>query len=291
MIYLFTALYAEAQPLIRAMGLRRVRADFGFEQYEKDDLRLVLTGVGMLAAATAVGSVLAGAKDDSLHLINWGSCAGDTKTGTVVLCNKLTDATTGRTYYPDMLYRTDLPERELVTEPIVWRGGGFEGKHAAEEWHGSKRLEQRMILHDMESAAIYAAGSHFLSPDRMHFLKVVTDNGREEIAPEALSHVMEQAVPKLICYMERVRTAFASRPIGAERYRSKDTESGLQEIFADFCCSETMRLTLIQYIRYWELAGLDYRTRLQRMRDAGALPCRDRREGKKRLEQLRDELL
>ena len=52
MIYIFTALYPEAKPLIRAFSLKKAVAGLPFDVYENmdGDLRLVITGAGMTAA-------------------------------------------------------------------------------------------------------------------------------------------------------------------------------------------------------------------------------------------------
>ncbi|RHV06121.1 hypothetical protein DXB96_05665 [Clostridium sp. OM07-10AC] len=80
MIYIFTALYPEAKPLIRAFSLKKAVAWLPFDVYENmdGDLRLVITGAGMTAAACGVSAVFgrygAGERD---HLINIGTCAAE----------------------------------------------------------------------------------------------------------------------------------------------------------------------------------------------------------------------
>jgi len=137
MIYIFTALYPEAKPLIRAFSLKKAVAGLPFDVYENmdGDLRLVITGAGMTAAACGVSAVFgrygAGERD---HLINIGTCAAenpasekkdDTETGYsgIYLCHKITDRNTGHTYYPDMLYHHSFAEAEIITEPVVWEIG------------------------------------------------------------------------------------------------------------------------------------------------------------------------
>ena len=59
MIYLFTALYPEAKPLIRVFSLKRVQDGLPFDVYENADtsIRLVISGTGMCAAAAATAAV------------------------------------------------------------------------------------------------------------------------------------------------------------------------------------------------------------------------------------------
>ena len=53
MIHLVVALPAEASPLIERLGLRRDMAGRAMRLYVGDDLRLVVSGVGKVAAAAA----------------------------------------------------------------------------------------------------------------------------------------------------------------------------------------------------------------------------------------------
>lgn len=86
----------------------------------------------------------------------------------------------GKTFYPDILYRHPWKERELVTgmQPL-------------------QRAAAQGVLYDMEAAAVYQAGIRFFSPDRMIFLKVVSDSGvagQERMTAETLAGLLEQHV-------------------------------------------------------------------------------------------------
>ena len=204
MIYIFTALYPEAKPLIRAFSLKKAVAGLPFDVYENMDgnLRLVITGAGMTAAACGVSAVFgrygAGERD---HLINIGTCAAenpasekkdDTETGYsgIYLCHKITDRNTGHTYYPDMLYHHSFAEAEIITEPVVWEmsGDNRDKLHLSRKQHIN---DCRVLLHDMESAAVYQAGSFWLGPHQMSFMKAVSDEGKgEKITPRILEHTV-----------------------------------------------------------------------------------------------------
>ena len=51
-----------------------------------------------------------------------------------------------------------------------------------------------------------------------------------------------------------------------------------------------MEDSLKNHIHYWELAGIDYVSVIQDMYREGLLPCRDKREGKLRFEELKKRL-
>ena len=64
-----------------------------------------------------------------------------------------------------------------------------------------------------------------------------------------------------------------------------------EQLCQELHCSQTMRAAVVQCVRYWTLADVDYQNVLDKMRADGELPCRDRREGKKRFEELKQRLL
>ena len=221
MLYLYIALYAEAKEVIRRLGLKRKQAQIGFEVYEdeQEQIRLILMGTGALPAATAVGSSLsffrAGERD---MLINFGSCAAERKPGEVYLCHKLIDRSTGRSYYPDMLFRSSLPEAVSIMEPNVWKGGlaGGVSAETAETCQG--------LLHDMEGAAVFAAGSYFLAPHQMHFMKVVSDDGTGTVSAAGLSEITAQASGELIAYMKGLMQYIKDREKNPVPGRGKEKE-------------------------------------------------------------------
>ena len=335
MIYLYVALYPEAKPLIRYFGLKRKQMDFGFDVYEGERLRLILTGVGAPAAAAAVGSTLAffhaGERD---FLVNWGSCASDAEVGTVFRCHKIMDRMFQNTFYPDMIFASDLKEAAVMTEPGVWiqnSEGEKQLHHGKEQFDMTKRQPEpsEIILHDMEAAAIYFSGSYFLSPHQMHFLKMVSDHGvdfagksADEKAQflEGYEDLMQKNLPKILAYLDmlllyeetgymetgydkenrmeigfvkNVHTgvAYACREKRQTGKRLELPEEDLENMYQEFCCSQTMKHSVLQCVTYWRLMQIDYEKELQGMRAKGELPCRDRREGKKKWEELKEKLL
>lgn len=338
MIYLFTALYPEAKPLIRAFSLKRVQDGLPFDVYENADtsIRLVISGTGMCAAAAATAAVFGryGAANED-HLINVGTCAGEAGTeeisGKAYLCHKITDRNTGHTYYPDMLYRHAFVEAQIITEPVVWKGTEDaealrrKAEFAADEdtaesvLDGDLLLQSReraadrevepvsagdmlsrsrehtaergtVVLHDMEGAAIYQAGSYWLGPHQMSFIKVISDHGtNQRITPQTLEQAVENGLDAIKDYVSNIGQIIVQNRKDKEWEAecSRQTERLCEELH----CSQTMRLAVIQCVRYWTLAGVDHNSLLEQMRADGELPCRDRREGKKRFDELKQRLL
>lgn len=275
MIYIFTALYPEAKPLLRTFSLKRSETELPFEVYENKDrsLRLVITGAGMNAAACGVSAVFgrygAGETD---RLLNVGTCAGNGTFGNMYLCHKITERNTGHTYYPDMIYRHDFTEAQIITENAVWKGD-----------------RQDKSLHDMESAAVYQAGSHWLGPHQMSFIKAISDDGASErVTSQRLEKAIEIQLESLEEYVRKLGQISAQRD---EEKREQHYCKTAEQLYEELHCSQTMKNEVLQCVRYWTLAGVDYQNVLDDMREKEQLPCHDRREGKKRFEELKHRLL
>lgn len=370
MIYLFCALYPEAAALISHYGLKKDTAESRFQVFcdENGEICLTVTGPGEVAAAAAVGSICtkyqAGRGDT---LINVGTCAavalpaasgraGVSKgpaeasdgpetagccragalQGNAFLCSRLTEAATGKTFYPDILYRHGFCERGIVTgmNLIDDAEDGFSaGFCGVPDEVVAACAQDGFFLYDMEAAAVYQAGAYFFGPHQMSFIKIISDVEEPEAEPvprdgaparavseesapqnpaaekfsrEELMRLMEANREKITAYIDLLRaagedaagmdaagTCAAGEEKGGVGARPAD---GYDAVFAeklcrDMCCSQTMQAALCQHLRYCALAGIDYHAAAAAMYRDGRLPCRDKREGKLRLEELKRELL
>ena len=304
MIYVVTALYQEAHGFIRELELKKNTAYAPFEVFDNENagIRLGVTGVGEIAAAAVVAAVCAqDGADAADFLINIGCCAAANagadsgcetvdsgmdsgygaahaaQIGDLYVCHKITEQATGKTFYPDILYRHPWKERELVTgmQPL-------------------QRAAAHGALYDMEAAAVYQAGIRFFSPDRMLFLKVVSDfgiAGQERMTAEALTGLLEQHVKEVVAFLTNLREAADEEETLRNDGILQEDETVLERLFAALHCSQTMRASARQYITYAALTGYDWKAELEEWYARGLLPCKDRREGKVRLEELKQVLL
>lgn len=298
MIYVVTALYQEAHGLIRELELKKNTAYAPFEVFDNESagIRLVVTGVGEIAAAAATAAVCArDGADAADFLVNIGCCAAGgcepadrdmdsgygaayaAQIGDLYVCHKITEQATGKTFYPDILYRHPWKERELVTgmQPL-------------------QRAAAHGALYDMEAAAVYQAGIRFFSPDRMLFLKVVSDfgiAGQERMTAEALTGLLEQYVKEVAAFLTNLREAADEEETLRNDGILQEDEAVLERLFAALHCSQTMRASARQYITYAALTGYDWKAELEEWYARGLLPCKDRREGKVRLEEFKQVLL
>lgn len=168
-ICLVTALGAEAAPLIRHFRLRPIPLQMA-SAYAGERCRLLQTGLGKLAAAVAIGAFLE-AYPDTRAIINVGLCGADAPVGSVFLVHSVSDAATGRRWYPHLTidrHRTGFDSRALLTLDAP-----------ADDYRHD-------CLFDMEASSIAGAALRLLDTSRVQFIKCVSDNPAQPAdAPDA----------------------------------------------------------------------------------------------------------
>lgn len=296
MIYLFTALYGEAHIFIRRYHLIKNPENTCFQEFynEKSDIRLTITGVGEVNAAAAVSSICSLQRPGPGDiLLNVGICASIKVCDGIFLCNKLVEQATGKTFYPDMLYRHEFEEAALVTGMLPWSGGraGMTGTLSWNSEHDGDGLsDSGGTLYDMEAAAIYQAGSYFFGPHQMMFLKIVSDKGMAgAVTPKQVELLMEQNQDRILAYISRLQMTAHGEGQRGKRLPHEE-EALIERLSNDLHCSKAMRDSLRQHIHYLTLAGADYDAVIQAMYRQKLLPCRDKREGKRCFEELKRKL-
>ena len=331
MICIFCALYPEAQPLIKALALKQDKACNYYKKYinDENDICLYITGTGLINAAAAVGYALSenGSCLEKMHIVNFGCCALVKESGTkdlikddnscenkackqkvglsdmpLYLCNKLVNTDSGRSFYPDMIYKSELDEAVIITGSKIYtteESGDVSDDQNDSDIDGSNNTKDSNgvttkigcfaneslspILYDMEAAAIYEAASHFVGPHQMHFLKFVTDKGDGRITADLVREKADEACPGAAAYIEKIRQLLNSGVYSEE----EDTPDTLQ-LFEELHASVTMQWQIRQLLRYAKVAGIDYEPKLSKLRAEQILPCRDKRQGLKALEEIRD---
>ena len=282
MVYVFCAFYGECSGLIKHYNLKKCQTDkyYRFDVFENENqpVRIILTGQGSVMAAAAVSGAASffGIKAEDA-IINVGTCAGDYEPGQVFICNKITEEATGRTFYPDMILRSSLPERELVTAPVVIRKSIHE--YANKDSHN-------MALYDMEAAAIYQAANLYVGPHRMGFVKVVSDNGDiEGLTPDFIKGLMAEAVDEIASYVDMFVTDTH------DMCRAEESTQFTNQLCKDLHCSKVMENQVRQLIKYLSLEGTDYMTYINKLYNEGRLPAHDKKNGKVCLDEIKRELL
>lgn len=331
MLTIYCALFVEAQEIIKTFQLKKETEKHHFQVFSDvgKGIRLVITGVGAIAAATAVAEISTCYPPGKADLLcNFGSSAAveGIPIGTVYFCNKLTEENTVRTFYPDLCYRHPFGEAELVSCGHVRTAEQLAGEHVAlsvgECVQSIDCAELR--LYDMEAAAIYQAANFYYGPHQMIFLKVVTDHGCmensgiiENVAKDTIvgesavdekqnrrssthtvnlrerMEMLMQNVAMSVCpYIETLCeiSHAQEREYQDQALLRRNTEEEAERFGNELHCSAVMGGELRQLLFYWRLTGTDYEIFLEDYRRQGRLPAKDKREGKRILDELKARL-
>lgn len=159
MIRILVALGPESRPLAKALQLGKVR-ERPFPTWRGSEIELVQTGVGPLSSACAAGWI-EGVAGPAREWVNLGCCGGSPshhRQGGWYRVHKVTDATTGKSYFPDILRKHPFEEAPLRTFPEAVTDG----------WQSPE-------LVDMEAAGFLEAVRAFAQTHQVHVLKRVSD--------------------------------------------------------------------------------------------------------------------
>lgn len=165
-VFIFCALHCEAKPVIDFLELKKLQPPGAFEIYRRPNLYLTITGIGKANMAAGVGYTLAlDQAETPITLLNIGIAGHKSaELGGLFLAEKITDADTTKSHYPQRVPYTLCASQVLITvsQPQT--------DYAAEH-----------TLYDMEASAFYEIASRFTSSELIMTLKIVSDNAQSSI--------------------------------------------------------------------------------------------------------------
>ena len=330
MVYIFAAHKGEVEHLIKKLSLGKRKTSFPFLQYEGEEILLTITGQGQINASVSVAATLQEEKAKKGDiLLSLGSAAlilGKNRTASEEMMGrwfwvqKLEQQSTGRCFYPDLLYKLDFPEAGLLTGDKILEFGSMgygeisgnsdskedivsEGYSDSKEDIVSKEFSgfEKLLLYDMESTAVFHAANFYLAPEDFFFLRCVTDFGvspgektdsfsssslswKEKL--QSLLQKEEEKVLRLIRFLQEK---------SIERRKEEEGELALQQQLQSLAeslhCSFVMEKQLERLLRYAFLQGIspeEVREYLER--NFGGKEG-DKRAGKKALSSLKQWIL
>lgn len=232
---LLTALPCEARPLLDHFRLRSLAEVPGFRCYARDDVLLVVSGIGRTAAAAAVATVEARYPEQDKVWLNLGIAGHRSLAlGTLLWVGKAQEAAGGRSWYPPPVPGLDLPAAHLLT---------------VDRPHKDYPAD---ALVDMEAAGFFDAGLRFRSIELLQSLKVVSDNaggGFDDIDSKRVETLIRPHVPVAQTILEQLAAMAASlAPDPA-------FQQLLQQGQAQWRFSSYQRKRLARLLQRWWLLG------------------------------------
>ncbi len=158
-----TAIFIEAKAFIEKYKLK-IAPDKFFKIYQNDDYSLIISGVGKVKMAMATSYILH--KINPSIIINFGISASlSHNIGDVFLINKITDFSSNRSYYPDILRKHNLQECDIITYDTPQTN--------------DKNILNKNHLIDMEASGFFQSAFHFTSLHKIAIIKVISDNANK----------------------------------------------------------------------------------------------------------------
>ena len=161
MLYIVTALYIEAKPLISLFNLKKDNSYTKFQVFSNEDVKLIISGTGKVRSATALTYLIS--KEDikkNDYIVNIGFVASNknSQLGDIVYVSKIQNAYSDFDFYPEMIYKHNFLEGSLTTfDSIV-----------------EKKNENTEYI-DMEAYGFFQTASIFFKKDKIMVLKIVSD--------------------------------------------------------------------------------------------------------------------
>ena len=297
MVYIFAAHKGEVEHLIKKLSLGKRKTSFPFLQYEGEEILLTITGQGQINASVSVAATLQEEKAKKGDiLLSLGSAAvilGKNRTASEELMGrwfwiqKLEQESTGRCFYPDLLYKLDFPEAGLLTGDKILEIDSMGRRDTVSEGHSDSKEDivsegysdfkedivskefsgfEKLLLYDMESAAVFQAANFYLAPEDFFFLRCVTDFGvnpgeeTDSFASSSLSwkeklqsllQKEEEKVLRLIRFLQE-------KSIERRKEEEEETvfQQQLQSLSESLHCSFVMEKQLERLLRYAFLQGI-----------------------------------
>ena len=201
-IRLVVALPAEARPLIRRFGLTRVEGG-EFPVWRKEEISLVVSGVGRSAAASATTYLAGAQRPAEAAWLNVGigghRCLA---LGEAVLAHKVADGVGGRAWYPPLLFEPPCATATVTTVDRPETGYPEE------------------TVYEMEAAGFCWAAARFASAELIQVVKVISDNAAappDRLTAGRVEELIERRIEIIALIAERTAT-LARGPLPGGRH-------------------------------------------------------------------------
>ncbi|MDT8716781.1 hypothetical protein IAI10_08930 [Clostridium sp. 19966] len=273
MVYICTALYEEAEPFIEKLKLKKNLNITKFQVFESDEYRLMICGVGKIKASIAVTYMLSIFKPSHRDVfINVGICGTSNmnfQIGEIFIINKILDKDTYRSYFPDIIFKHEFKESQLVSASAV-------EKNIMEK--------DKFDLVDMEASSVYEAAVTFMQTNQVIFIKIISDYLEvNNLDKSFICSLMSGASEKICSWLQSIKSWNQYIPSFTE-----EEKNIIEKVTLNLRLSETMKNEFIQYTKYYRLNHGEILNVLETYR---SMECKSRNEGKRYLAEIKQKLI
>ena len=241
MLYIVTALYIEAKPLISLFNLKKDNTYTKFQVFSNENIKLIISGTGKIKSATALTYLISN-KDikENDYIINIGFIAStnnNSQLGDIIYISKIQNAYSDTTFYPEMIYKHNFLEGSLTTfDKII-----------------ENKIENVEYI-DMEAYGFFQTASIFFKKDKIIFLKIVSDILKEKVEDRILfdfkdENLFDESYKKIYDFLSK----FINIPDDNKNNFDNNDQDLIKKVLENLKLSDTMTYEFFNIIKYLKI--------------------------------------
>ena len=241
MLYIVTALYIEAKPLISLFNLKKDNTYTKFQVFSNENIKLIISGTGKIKSATALTYLISN-KDikENEYIINIGFIASlnnNSQLGDIVYISKIQNAYSDTTFYPEIIYKHNFLEGSLTTfDKII-----------------DNKIENIEYI-DMEAYGFFQTASIFFKKDKIIVLKIVSDILKENIEDRILfdfkdDNLFNESYKKIYDFLLK----FINIPDNNENNFNNNEQDLIKKVLENLKLSDTMTYEFFNILKYLKI--------------------------------------
>ena len=241
MLYIVTALYIEAKPLISLFNLKKDNKYTKFQVFSNENIKLIISGTGKIKSATALTYLISN-KDikENDYIINIGFIASsnnNSQLGDIVYISKIQNAYSDTTFYPEMIYKHNFLEGSLTTfDKII-----------------ENKIENIEYI-DMEAYGFFQTASIFFKKDRIIVLKIVSDILKEKVEDRILinfkdDNLFDESYKKIYNFLLK----FINFPDDNKNNFNNNEQDLIKKVLENLKLSDTMTYEFFNILKYLKI--------------------------------------
>ncbi|WP_026338900.1 hypothetical protein [Fusobacterium russii] len=281
MIYILTALYLEAKPIIERYNLKKEETILKFQVFSNEKLKLIISGTGKIKASIALSQLLTNAIiKESDFLINLGFCASINKEDSlldVVMINKISNAYSKQSFYPEMLYKHSFLEGSLICFDKI-----------QSTYHCDENSNKEIYI-DMESIGFFETANYFFRKDKIIVLKIISDILFDKPSHRKVAEINEiEKLSKAYTEIFRFIENLFDFCLESESSFSIKEEIFIKKIRQNLKLSDTMYYEFMNLLKYLKLSEKNI---FEFLKDYENIEINNKLEGKKKFEDIKKRII
>ncbi|MFZ8018283.1 MULTISPECIES: spore photoproduct lyase family protein [Fusobacterium] len=241
MLYIVTALYIEAKPLISLFNLKKDNTYTKFQVFSNENIKLIISGTGKIKSATALTYLISNKViKENEYIINIGFIASlnnNSQLGDIVYISKIQNAYSDTTFYPEIIYKHNFLEGSLTTfDKII-----------------DNKIENIEYI-DMEAYGFFQTASIFFKKDKIIVLKIISDILKENVKDRILfdfedDNLFNESYKKIYDFLLK----FVNIPTDSRNNFNNNEQDLIKKVLENLKLSDTMTYELFNILKYLKI--------------------------------------